>query len=772
MSLETSGLIIILLSVIFLFFTEKVSADLAALCALLFFIILGYLTPREAFSGFSSSVVLTIIPMFMIGAGLRLTGLADSAARLITNNFGNKESVNIAVIMIVGVIFSSFMNNIAATALLMPTVIGIAHRASHSPSRLLIPLSFATMLGGAITLIGTAPNIVASQILLEQGSRGLKFFDFTLFGSIISLVGIAYMVFLGRHLLPDNKHLLTGRGKSLSALYHLHEYIFALRVTKKSGINNETLANLHFAENLGVNVVAIANEAHKVSPAGPSTVVSRGDTLLVNGAKSHLQELMRFRGVRMLGFDFINLEEAFAVKSLEIKDEQAGQTVRELSLFSAYSILAFAMERDGEITFQDLAHCLLKKGDLLHVIVSGHSNLEELLEDFSIRESDQKSKDNLLSIVGDNLRLLELPDYSELAGISLKDSKMSALTGLVVLAAVRGQEIVVVTDSDFKFLSKDKLIVLGETKKINSLSKLGELELLSTQDSTAMLESIDTGLMEVVLAPRSQLISKTVMDINFREKYDMNIIALWREGNAVLHDFKKIPFKFGDALLLHGLRSKIQLFAKDPDFVVLRESLPFSQRKNKMLYALLSIFMLLAVSSSGLFSIETAAWIAAAVLILSGTITMEEGYREVDWKIVVLVACILPIGIIFDKLNIAQAFSAAFIQLFAESGVFIMLAFLVVLTSLVSQMLEGTLAVLFFVPLALSLANQFSIDPHIVAIVIAISASNAFLTPFSHRSHLLVMGAGAYQLKDYLRVGFPLTIILHLALLLLLYLKI
>lgn len=759
MPFETTLFLGILTGMVVLFLTERVGHDLVALLGLLFFILLGYLTPREAFSGYSSTVVLTLIPMFMVGGGLRVTGVAESTAAIIARWFGKGEATTVLVVMLLGCFISSFMNNVAATALLMPTVIGLAQRTSNSPSRLLIPLTFASVLGGATTLIGTSQNIIVSEMLGAETGSSLRFFDYTLLGGAASIVGIIYMVFFGRRLLPARVKPNQPGQINLPALYHLHRNVFTLRVPPDSRLTGRSLAGLHFGESLNVNVVSIIHSREKVHAPGPRDRIYGGDLVLVNGEKEELLNLLRFRGVTTAPMDRSLFAQHFAEKAVKVKESQAGRTVRELNILGKYGVMVLAIARgDSRLIFENLAERPLAEGDTLYILVSNDTDFTMLLEDFDFVELTPAERSEFDRQLAEKLKIVSLPPYSALDDVTLRESNMSALTGLTILAITRGDEILIVSDSEFKLKSGDNLIVLGDDHKISYLSILGDLELLSEEASTKMLESPDAGLIEVVLAPRSQLISKTLSQVSFREKYDMNVVGLWREGRAIIKNLKQIPFKFGDALLLHGLRSKMPVFSQDPDFVLLNDSRTPTDRQHKMFFSLLSIFLILSMSTTGLFTIEVAAWVAAAVLFLSGTLSMQEGYREVDWRVVVLIGALLPISLIIEKLHLVEAFSRVFMDYLGSAGPITMLFIISILTSLVSQALEGSLSVIIFVPLALAIAAQYGIDLKMTAVMIAVSASNAFLAPISHRSHLLVMGAGAYRLRDYLRSGFPLTI--------------
>ena len=159
--------------------TEKLPVDLTAFLGLVV-LLFGWLSePSEAFTGFSSPAVITMLSVFIVGAALLETGVADLIGGRIHRIVGDSEVRLIAVLMLVCGVLSAFMNNIAATAVLMPAVAAIAHRSGLAPSRLFMPLAFGAILGGTTTLVGTPPNIVAAQVMAERGMEPFSLFDFT-----------------------------------------------------------------------------------------------------------------------------------------------------------------------------------------------------------------------------------------------------------------------------------------------------------------------------------------------------------------------------------------------------------------------------------------------------------------------------------------------------------------------------------------------------------------------------------------------------------------
>src|SRR3990172_2205339 len=225
----------IILGALVLFGTDKVRVDLVALLVLLTTGLTGLVSPKEAFAGFSNSAVITVWAVYIVSGGLFKTGVAESLGNFILRLAGESEMRLIAVIMLTCGIISAFMNNVGATAMLLPAVVSISRQKNISVSKLLIPLSFSSLLGGKLTLIGTPANILATGILAERGLPTFGFFEFAPMGIIVLTTGILYMVLIGRRLLPVRE---GARGRD--DVYRLRDYISEVRVSPISSLFGKT----------------------------------------------------------------------------------------------------------------------------------------------------------------------------------------------------------------------------------------------------------------------------------------------------------------------------------------------------------------------------------------------------------------------------------------------------------------------------------------------------------------------------------------------------
>jgi di/tricarboxylate transporter len=227
----------------------------------------------------------------------------------------------------------------------------------------------------------------------------------------------------------------------------------------------------------------------------------------------------------------------------------------------------------------------------------------------------------------------------------------------------------------------------------------------------------------------------------------------------VYKDLGTLVLRFGDALLLHGPREKIRLLTDDPDFVLLsRPALP-ARRTDKAPVALGSLGLMILLVATGWYPIHVAAFAGAVSTVLFGALKMEQAYRAIEWRAIFLVAAILPVGVAMERSGAAEFLSDLVVRLAGAYGPYGFLAALVILSSMLSQGLDGAPTVVILAPVVFHTAEQLGVSPYPLMMAVGLAASAAFMTPFSHKANLLVMSAGGYKPMDYVKVGTPLTIL-------------
>ena len=366
MTPEIALTLLIILGALILFATEKLRVDVVALLVLISVGVLGLIPAKELFSGFSNSAVITVWAVYMVSGGLFKTGVANAMGTAILKIAGNTESRLIATIMLTVGVLSAFMNNVGATAMLLPAVVGISRVTKVAVSKLLIPLAFASLLGGAMTLIGTPANILATGILAERGLPTFGFFEFAPMGIVVLVTGVLYMVLIGRRLLPVREGAL-GREE----VYNIRDYVTEVRVSPESSLIGKTLLESRLGQDFDLTVLALQRENGKQPRLRRDIVIQIGDLLIVESSASDLMAARQSLGLT------VEAEQKFDLGSLERGDVQlieatlaprshiVGRSLRDVRFRDRYGFTALAISRQGEVITQRLRDVPLKFGDSL-----------------------------------------------------------------------------------------------------------------------------------------------------------------------------------------------------------------------------------------------------------------------------------------------------------------------------------------------------------------------------------------------------------------------
>jgi di/tricarboxylate transporter len=392
MELDMWLVLAILASAILLFVTEWVRLDIVAFSVVVVLMATNILTTGEALSGFSSPAVLTIGSLFVVGGGILETGLAGLLGRQILRVAGNQEHRLIIVLMITVALLSAFMSDTGTVAVLLPAVIALSRTTNICPSRLLIPLAYGALLGGASTLIGTTPNIIVSDLLRESGATPFGFLDFLPTGAILILLGIIFMGFVGRFLLPERKLVVETERfttpEELVELYKLPDNLFRLRVRRGSGIIEHTPASAKLREMYGINVLEIVRKPDdqptildSISQQGSTqilhptanTTFHYSDILIVQGTADDISHAaakwnLGVQSSRSTDHDLLITEEiGIAEALLPPRSTLIGKTITELKFGSRYKLTVLGIHRPTTAEKLSIKDTRLNFGDILLV---------------------------------------------------------------------------------------------------------------------------------------------------------------------------------------------------------------------------------------------------------------------------------------------------------------------------------------------------------------------------------------------------------------------
>ncbi|MBL7163574.1 MAG: SLC13 family permease [Anaerolineales bacterium] len=757
-----------------LFISERLRVDLIALLVLSALALMGLVTPSEALSGFSNPAVITIWAVFIIGGGLSKTGMGNIIGRQLLRLAGPGEARLIVLIMLTTGLLSGFMNNIGVAALLLPVVMDIARQTGRPPSKLLMPLAFGSLLGGLMTQIGTPPNILISSALEENGLYAFGMFDYTPIGSIIMLTGVVFMALVGRHLLPVRdpaKAIKGATAAELGSMYDLEGNLFLLRLPQDSPLDGQTLAECRFGAVLGLNVTAIIRDDQPNLAPQPDDLLREGDQLLVTGMADQFVSLQNQHPLQLehqeMPIDQVMTSEViYAELKLTPDFDHLGQTLQQLDFRRKYDLMVMAIWRQDEVISTEIEIFPVEVGDVL--LVHGSRGCIAAMEEIRGISVSEAEKDRV-SWLYNHLMTVRIPSESSLVGVTLAESRLAEAFGLAVLAIVREDATQLMPTAEERLQANDIIFVRGESENLLTLYDLRELQ-ISQEDTPdpSQLESPRVGLVEAVLSPHTTLIGKSLHQLHFREKYGLNVLAIWRGGEPYRAGLRDMKLRFGDAFLLHGPRSKLKMLASDADFLVLAEDIQEEPKRKKMPLALLILAGVLIPTILGWLPIYISAIVGAALMVLTGCLTMDEAYRFIEWKAVFLIAGMLPLGIAMEQTGTARFLAEGVISLVGPLGPMAILAALFILSTLASQIMPNAAAAVLLAPIALTTAADMGISPYPLMMAVAISASAAFLSPVAHPSNVLVLGPGGYRLRDYLKVGIPLTLLVMVVTLLVL----
>jgi di/tricarboxylate transporter len=575
----------ILAAAVVLFVSERLRVDVVAMMVLVALVLTGLVTVEEAFSGFASPAVITVWAVFIVSGGLTRSGVADVIARQVVRLAGRSQLRLTVLIMLAVGVMSAFMNNIGAVAILLPAVMSVARETDIAPSKLLIPLAWASLLGGNMTMIGTPPNILASSILESYGNiEPFRFFDFTPMGMVVLGAGVVYMVLVGRHLLPKRTP-----GGELADSYPVQEYLTEVRVADSSPLLGQTIREADLENRYGLNVIHI-----------------------------HL------------------------------------------------------CCQEGE-TAPAMTEHRLEAGDELHV---------EAAVDAILASSQ-------------TLGLVPVPDRP--------------------------------------------------------------IQPWEPDPDRAAFE-----LAEVVLSPTSGLRGRTLRQIDFRSRFGLAVLAIRHQGQTLFARLGDVPLGFGDSLLIQGPVEKINLLRRERDFLLLEMPPVETRRSHKAPVAVAILLGVLVVVTAGLLHVSAAMFIGALLMVLSGTLTMDEAYRSIEWKSVFLIAGMLPLGLAMENTGTARLLADQIVALVGNWGPLAVMMGIFVLTGLLTEVMSNAAATVLAVPIAIDAAMSLGADPHAFVMAIVIAASTSFLMPIGHQVNVLVFGPGGYRFFDYTRVGVWLNLVLFI----------
>lgn len=390
----------ILVLTIALFIWDKIRMDLVALMAAISLTLFGILTPSEVVSGFGSSVVIMIAALFIVGEGLFRTGVAAYAGQWLLKVGGRSEIRLLCVLLPLVALLSAFMSSTGAVAILIPIVLSMCRKAEISASKLLMPLSFASLVGGMLTLIGTPPNIVVSSQMEKAGFSGFGFFDFTPVGLTILIVTMLYIIFVARNMLPSSKlrnpeqphpHL-----HEFAKRYGVTDHLHKLKVSPRSSLIHKTVREAGLCGQYEITVFAIKRQGQFTSTLMPvlrETVIESGDMLLAYGRVDDIKLAQAKLGIQLQGFpanQMQTMHQEFGVAEVTLRRGSSllGKNIHDAGFRDKFGLSVIGVRREGKPILAEFSRKPLKFADNL-LLIGGWNKIAQLSEkrDFIVLET-------------------------------------------------------------------------------------------------------------------------------------------------------------------------------------------------------------------------------------------------------------------------------------------------------------------------------------------------------------------------------------------------
>ena len=770
MTFDIALVLLILLVAVILFATDKLRMDVVALLVLCSLAVTGLVSPEEAIAGFSHPAVVTIWAMFILSDGLTRAGIADAMGKRVIKIAGDSEIALVTTFMLLAGLLSGFMNNIGVTALLLPVVVGVARQVGATPSRLLMPMAFGCLLGGALTIIGTPPNLLVSTALQDAGFEGFGFFDFAPIAVPVLLVGTAFVALVGRHWLPSRDPVAeTGDSRDLRELYSLQERIFAVQVPDQSLLVGKSLGEAGLTTAAGLMIIALSRGGH--TQALPSSVsrLQAGDILLAQGRLDRFKLLRQWSELSIereapVLHDRL-LEDAGLYEVTVSGDSSlAGKSMTAAEFYESTQSWLLAVLSGETVRRTRLSDYAFVSGDQL-LLQGDEKALKALCEKYQFIGVTALDKDRVRQKynLDERLFVLKVPKDAALAGRSVGDTRLGKAFDLRLLAMFRDGEFIRPLPAEEEIQGGDLLLVQGRQEDFDLLRGLQQLRMLD--DATPYMKIFAQGklaMVEAIMHPHKWINNKTVADLKLREAWQVEVAAVWRGGRPYRSGLGDMELQRGDALLLVAPLKQLAQLNKNRDLIILNPVSAPEVDKSRAPIAVGSMGLVVLLSISGLMPIYISALIGATIMVLGRCLSMEQAYKAIHWRSIVLLAGMMPLGAAMQGSGAAMYLSDQLLSLTGGYSPWATIAGLYFLAVLGTLIIPTVVLVVLMAPIALSVSIGLGVQPHAAMMAVALAASASVASPVSHPTNVLVMGPGGYRFVDFLKLGLPLTLIIFL----------
>jgi di/tricarboxylate transporter len=587
MTLEIGLTLAVAAGALVLFVWNRLRIDVVALMVMASLILLGLVTPQEGISGFANEATVTVAAMFILSAGLLRTGAIDVLGRWVARLAGKSETRLLLVACLLVIPMSAFINNTPVVVVMVPLMLGLTRQLGFSPSRFFMPISFASQMGGTLTLIGTSTNLLVAGLVLELGLDRIRLFDITRPALILTALGLAYLLTVGRWLTPTRQ-----AAADVMDRYEMRDYLSVLVVAEDSRLVGQTLRESRFGETYGLEIVGVERAGQRLPVPGPDTVVQAGDLLLVHG---------------------------------------------------------------------------------------------------------------------------KLPDIARIEEV-------------------------------------DHLRIAGSAPELRADEGDGDGK-----------PGGPPPLAELIVPPRSPVVGRSLRQLAFRGRYGVPVLAVQRHGHPLHERVRDIVLEPGDILLVQGSTRQLRDIHRTGHLALLGSvDLP-AKRVRKIKYSVPILAAVVLLAATGVTTILVSALLGVIAMFITGCLTPDEAYREVDWMVIVLLGSLIPLGIAMQNTGAAVYIAGGILRATSPLGMLGILAAFYLLTSLLTELISNNAAAVVLTPIAVATGLALDVSPLPFVIAVMFAASNSFLTPIGYQTNTFIYGPGGYRFSDFFRVGAPLSLLLLVA---------